>query len=687
VALGLASAFAAGAAGEDLDAALCSRIVAGLASPDRPVLGERLSEPEALVRFYAGRAYAPAWVAPDGSLGEAVRGLRIAVEGAVRHGLHPAHYRADLLRGLRGDPPRGPESLAGLDLLLSDAFLRLARHLARGAVDPRALHPGYERAGTSADPAVALAAALRTGRIAEALAAAAPPHPEYAALLRALERLRAEAVGDAPASAAGIDRIRVNLERWRWLPRELGRRHLRVDIPRFELDAFRAGEPALSMRVVVGGVGWKTPHAHGVISHLVLNPAWQVPRSIATREMLPAARRDPGYFEEEGIQVLVDEGASTRELDSRSIDWAAIRADSFPFRLRQPPGPRNPLGPIKFVFPNRYSVYLHGTPADAAFERPLRALSHGCVRVEDEVALAAFALAPDPAWTRERLITDLRDAAERVVSLPAPLPVYLLYFTASADPEGEVSFVDDLYEWDRPLLAALDAFLRPVVDSVPRPAHADQVLRLGGGGRDLEPAGVGLLQGSPEASGEPGIGHGGLEAGVRVGDLHDPLQGVLGALALLDLAQERDDLVVVLRSEAPFHQHPPGRIRAGDPFAGGAPVPRGAFLRPLPRPAPLAVAGAAIRAQGALGMLSRLRLMDAACGSRLVCGRVCLLGMSARHWLPSVAASRVLCGYTTHRAIRARRMQATCRVQRDALRTFGLGRARYSLSGTGFAHS
>jgi murein L,D-transpeptidase YcbB/YkuD len=144
------------------------------------------------------------------------------------------------------------------------------------------------------------------------------------------------------------------------------------------------------MRVVVGKAGWKTPLAHGAISHLVLNPAWYVPNSIATREMLPAARRDAGYFLRTGIQVLRDDGNATPELvNPRRVDWNAIDARAFPFRLRQPPGAFNPLGRIKFVFPNHYGVYLHGTPGDLAFARPLRALSHGCVRVEDELALAA----------------------------------------------------------------------------------------------------------------------------------------------------------------------------------------------------------------------------------------------------------------------------------------------------------
>jgi murein L,D-transpeptidase YcbB/YkuD len=250
--------------------------------------------------------------------------------------------------------------------------------------------------------------------------------------------------------------VRANLERWRWLPRDLGRRHLRVNVPAFDVQAFDSGAPVLAMRAVVGGVDWKTPLATGLVSHLVLNPAWLVPRSIATREMLPSARRDPSYFRRAGIQVLTDEGGTTREVDPRRVDWNAISAEGFPFRLRQPPGPHNPLGPIKFVFPNPFGVYLHGTPSDAAFERPMRTLSHGCIRVEDELALALFALAPDPQWTEARLVEKLRRAREHRVPLPAPLPVHLLYFTAAAEPDGTVAFTDDPYGWDRALVAALE---------------------------------------------------------------------------------------------------------------------------------------------------------------------------------------------------------------------------------------
>jgi murein L,D-transpeptidase YcbB/YkuD len=432
---------------------LPSQIRAALADPGGRALGEPLHEPETLSRFYAARGDQPAWWRGDASARARARLLLEAVRGSLRHGLRPEAYHAGALaHWLESGASADAQRLAGLDLLLSDAFVHLARHLAGGAVDPRSLHPRYQRAGgPPPDPASALASAVESGAIAEELERLAPPHPEYAGLVRALERLRAD-----PTARARVDQVRINLERWRWLPRDLGRRHLRINTPAFALHAYDGGNAVLAMRVVVGEPDWTTPLAHGVVQHLVLNPAWQVPHSIATREMLPAARRDPGYFRAKGIQVLLDQkNGEPREVDPRRVDWKAVQPRSFPYRLRQRPGPKNPLGRIKFIFPNPYGVYLHGTPGDAAFDRPARTLSHGCVRVEDEIALAAFALAPDPKWTRERLLESLRSAWEHRIPLPAPLPVHLLYLTASAGPDGTAAFTRDPYGWDAALLGAL----------------------------------------------------------------------------------------------------------------------------------------------------------------------------------------------------------------------------------------
>jgi murein L,D-transpeptidase YcbB/YkuD len=438
----------------DFAAELRAKVEAG------SVLGEPLAERTLLGQFYAGREGRPAWGDGQHVREDLARDLLAAVRRSEEHGLHPAAYHAQALaRELERRADAAPDRLASLDVLLSDAFLHLARHLAQGAVDPRTLQPGFERARDPAlDLARVLAAALEAGAIGEALAQSAPPHREYQSLVRALARLReARAAGDRSA-AAHADQLRANLERWRWLPRDLGTRHLLVNVAAFRLEAFDGGDVRLTQRVVVGEKDWNTPIVSGAISHLVLNPAWRVPKSIATKEMLPAARRNASYFHEKDIQVLAGKDADDlREIDSRRVDWRGTDPESFPYQLRQPPGPHNPLGRIKFVFANPFGVYLHGTPGDLAFARGLRALSHGCVRVEDEVALAEFALAPDPAWTHERLLATLTNAWEYRLPLPQPLPVHLVYFTASAHEDGAAEFGKDPYGWDRELLAALDA--------------------------------------------------------------------------------------------------------------------------------------------------------------------------------------------------------------------------------------
>jgi murein L,D-transpeptidase YcbB/YkuD len=227
----------------------------------------------------------------------------------------------------------------------------------------------------------------------------------------------------------------------------------------FALEAFDGDEVKVEMRVVVGEKEWETPIVRGVISHLELNPDWRIPRSIATREILPEAQRDPGYIRAQGIQVLRGEPDSESEeaIDPARIDWKDVEPEEFPYHLRQPPGPHNPLGRIKFDFANPYGVYLHGTPSDHSFARGLRALSHGCVRLEDEIALAKFALAPDPVWSETRLLETLRSASEYRLLLLEPLPVHLVYFTAFANSERAVEFSADPYGWDGELLAALDA--------------------------------------------------------------------------------------------------------------------------------------------------------------------------------------------------------------------------------------
>jgi murein L,D-transpeptidase YcbB/YkuD len=255
-----------------------------------------------------------------------------------------------------------------------------------------------------------------------------------------------------------LRQIELNLERWRWLPQDLGERHLLVNIPAFTLDFVERGASVGRMRVVVGATRSPTPVFSDRVTHLELNPFWNVPPGILRDEILPAVRRDPDYLRREGMELLAGFGDDALQLSPEEIDWSVSPRG---LRVRQRPGGRNSLGRIKFLFPNRFHVYLHDTPADHLFARAERGFSHGCVRLERPLDLAAYLLGADPSWSRERLAAAIAAGERRGIRLPQPVPIHLLYWTAWVDGTGALQFRRDLYGRDAALLRALDRSPRP----------------------------------------------------------------------------------------------------------------------------------------------------------------------------------------------------------------------------------
>jgi len=254
-----------------------------------------------------------------------------------------------------------------------------------------------------------------------------------------------------PASER-VRQIEVNLERWRWVPRDLGRRHVAVNTADATLEVVEEGRTVLASRVVVGDPQHPTPVLRTRLDAVILNPTWSVPRSIAVDEMLPRLRRNPGYLADNDIVIL------GRETDpfGRTIDWSNVPSDPFPFLLQQPPGPKNPMGRLKFETPNPFDVYLHDTPGKSLFARMSRAASHGCVRVEQARPLAAYVLGGSgTAWSPRAIDEAIATGHTQRVPVRRPLPVYLLYWTAFVDAQGAVHFLDDVYGRDQRLAAAL----------------------------------------------------------------------------------------------------------------------------------------------------------------------------------------------------------------------------------------
>jgi murein L,D-transpeptidase YcbB/YkuD len=249
-----------------------------------------------------------------------------------------------------------------------------------------------------------------------------------------------------------VPAVLVNMEKWRWMPRDLGRFHVRVSIPDYTVTVRKDGGIIHTTRVVVGKTTNKTPIFSDEIEHIVVNPAWNVPVSIATKEMLPAVRANPGALR--GYQVFALIKGRYRAVDPRRINWRKI--DMRKIQIRQPPGERNALGKIKFMFPNPYSVYLHDTPSKSLFAHDRRAYSHGCVRVMDPMEFAD-ALLSEEKDLNAAYLKKLFGGKERTVKLTRKVPVHLTYFTAWVDEAGTLQTRDDVYGHDSRIEAGLGA--------------------------------------------------------------------------------------------------------------------------------------------------------------------------------------------------------------------------------------
>jgi murein L,D-transpeptidase YcbB/YkuD len=271
-------------------------------------------------------------------------------------------------------------------------------------------------------------------------------------------------IGPATARALAVPlawrvrQIELAMERLRWLPPASGGALVTINIPMFQLWAWDAGvpaRPALTMGVIVGrAVKTETPVFAAQLTSIVFRPPWNVPVSIARKEALPAIARDARYLVRENMEVVAGQGDNAPVVAPTPDNLARVRAGVY--RLRQRPGPKNSLGLIKFEFPNPDDVYMHGTPARHLFGRARRDFSHGCVRVEDPVALAEWVLGDRPDWTRDRIVEAMNATRTSRVEITRPVQVILFYTTAVVSPDdGSIRFAEDIYGND----AALDRAL------------------------------------------------------------------------------------------------------------------------------------------------------------------------------------------------------------------------------------
>ena len=419
---------------------------------DRSSLGQQLWRTERT--FYETRGYMPVWIdrtRPTPQLDALVEELR----GAATHGLDPARYGLETIErvladangrfGIRFEAEAVPE----LDARLTYAYLSLAADLLGWRTNPTQVSAHWRVPPKKEELAERLTAAIRENRARESLAELAPSHPQYAGLRAALAREQEQPSGQ-------LDRIRMNLERWRWAPRDLGTRYVLINVPAYVLQVMEGDRPALAMRVVVGQPDWPTPIFSDEMTYIVFSPYWNIPENILREETLPRVARDPDFLRRNNIEVVGTSGV----IDPVAIDWTNDSATSA-VRLRQRPGPDNALGLVKFIFPNNFSIYLHDTPSERLFARDRRALSHGCIRVEEPVALARYVLGDRPEWTDARIQNAMHAGREQHVKLTQAIPVHIGYWTAWVGPDGQVVFTDDPYGIDRAHARLLDSSSSP----------------------------------------------------------------------------------------------------------------------------------------------------------------------------------------------------------------------------------
>jgi murein L,D-transpeptidase YcbB/YkuD len=249
-----------------------------------------------------------------------------------------------------------------------------------------------------------------------------------------------------------IAAIEANLERWRWLSDDLGERYIKVNIANFELQVIENDNTVFITDAIVGKAFRETPVFSSVMTYMVLNPDWTVPPTILNEDIVPAVISNPNYLSKKKLKIFNTDGV---EIDPITLDWSSFTAGGFPYKIQQNPGPDNALGSVKFIFPNKYSVYIHDTPNRSLFKRTDRSFSSGCIRVDNPLRLAAWLLKDNLKWTPTQLNEAIAKGKTQTVRFKNPIPVHIVYLTAWASNDGVVYFRKDVYNRDKVLLAAL----------------------------------------------------------------------------------------------------------------------------------------------------------------------------------------------------------------------------------------
>jgi L,D-transpeptidase YcbB len=400
----------------------------------------------ALEAFYAERSGPPVWITSMGFSARAQEAIN-EISKAADWGLTASVFELPP----PGDLPNSADEQASVEIKLQLAILKYARFARGGRVDPATLSAIINQAPPLRDPKVVLTEIAAAPAPRAYLQSLHPKHEQFQRLREALLKARGVGGDEAakkPRNEQEIQRILINMERWRWMPPNLGTVYVQDNVPEFMLYVVKNGKRIHSDKIAVGELRYATPIFSANMQTIVFNPEWTAPPSVVREDLLPNLRSG-GWFG--GSSILRQHGLQVkyngRTVDPGSINWNSVNTANIAFT--QPPGPRNVLGKVKFLYPNKHVVYMHDTIRPDLFKPTVRAIGHNCIRMEKPSRLAEVLLKEDKGWDAQK-VEDLIDKGyDSAVNLDHPVPVHTTYFTAVVDDRGKVSTFADIYGLDR----------------------------------------------------------------------------------------------------------------------------------------------------------------------------------------------------------------------------------------------
>jgi len=400
----------------------------------------------ALEAFYAERTAPPVWITSMGFSARAQEAIN-EISKADDWGLSASAFELPPA----GDLPDSADDQATAEIKLQLAVLKYARFARGGRVDPASLSAIIDQAPPLPDPKSVLSEIAAAPAPQAYLQSLHPKHEQFRRLREALLKARGiggDAAAKKPRNEQEIQRILINMERWRWMPLNLGTVYVQDNVPEFMLYVVKNGKTIHADKIAVGELRYATPIFSADMQTIVFNPEWTAPPSVVREDLLPNLRSG-GWFG--GSSILRQHGLQVkyngRTVDPGSINWNSVNMANIAFT--QPPGPRNVLGKVKFLYPNKHVVYMHDTIRPDLFKPTVRAVGHNCIRMEKPSRLAEILLKEDKGWDAQKVENLIDKGYDSAVNLDHPVPVHTTYFTAVVDDQGKVRTFADIYGLDR----------------------------------------------------------------------------------------------------------------------------------------------------------------------------------------------------------------------------------------------